>query len=109
MRDTIHRPHGVALKPTPDDRARELSRMKYEDYLRTPEWTAIRDASLARDGYRCRGCDSPQALEVHHRKYVRPFERGSEIEELVTLCHPCHRAVHVVKDLRNDIQRVPPC
>ena len=59
-------------------------------------WRAIREQCLARDGYRCRLCNSPDDLQAHHRTYER---KGKEdLDDLTTLCQPCH-------DLVTDHQR----
>jgi hypothetical protein len=99
----------VVRDPTPQDRARDLQRMTYADYLRTPEWETLKVRALTDAAHRCRGCDISGDLEVHHRRYPKPFEWGSELSDLVVLCHPCHRAVHVVRDLRHDITRGVSC
>jgi hypothetical protein len=56
---------------------------------------AVRAKVLARDGHRCaaEGCGATQFLEVHHRV---PVAAGgtNDSENLVTLCHRCHRALH---------------
>ena len=47
----------------------------------------------ARDGYRCRSCGSNKHLEVHH--LVQRKDGGSNRpDNLVTLCHDCHRMWH---------------
>lgn len=57
-------------------------------------WSKIRKAVLDRDRWCCRICraDGVEAkLNVHHKEHDR---RKNEIEDLVTLCTTCHRAVH---------------
>jgi 5-methylcytosine-specific restriction endonuclease McrA len=69
-----------------------LAAMPYRDYLRTPEWRAVRERALMRDGHRCRLCNAPDNLNVHHRTYAR---RGDEsLEDLTTLCRGCHEHFH---------------
>ena len=47
----------------------------------------------ARDGFRCRSCGSGDHLEVHHIRQRK--DGGSDRpDNLVTLCHGCHRAWH---------------
>ena len=54
-------------------------------------WRNIREQCLARDGYRCRLCNSPDELQAHHRTYDR---KGREdLEDLTTLCRECHDVV----------------
>jgi hypothetical protein len=56
---------------------------------------AVRQAVLARDGYRCRapGCGRARFLEVHH---LKPKAQGGKNDpgNLVTLCSACHRLLH---------------
>jgi DEAD/DEAH box helicase domain-containing protein len=73
---------------------------------RGPTWARARDAARVRDGYRCRRCGAPERPErqhdVHHLApystfreaagYVR-HERANALDNLVTLCRPCHGAV----------------
>ena len=48
---------------------------------------------LKRDSWRCQLCGSMQQLEVHH--LVFRSHGGKDIDEnLLTLCHSCHSAVH---------------
>lgn len=69
------------------------------DY-KSPRWKSLRDRVLARDGYMCRECRrygvAAAAVVVHH---VRPAEdcpdRQWDADNLVSLCEPCHNAMHV--------------
>lgn len=75
------------------DRAEELQRMAYREYLRTPEWRVTRAQALERAG-NCCSLDVTHAddLEVHHRTYERV---GHELAaDLVVLCHDCHDLHH---------------
>lgn len=58
---------------------------------------AARRRVLARDGHRCvtPGCGATQFLEIHHRI---PVSHGgtNAPENLVTLCHRCHRSIHAM-------------
>jgi len=69
-----------------------------------PSWPQAREAVRARDGYRCRQCDTPEregrAHDVHH---IRPFREygyisgenrndsvANDRDNLITLCPTCH-------------------
>jgi len=70
----------------------------------------IRRAVLARDGHRCRipGCGCRFALIVHHGKKVAAGGPNA-IENYVTLCPSCHRALHRHADrLRALVRRTWP-
>lgn len=98
----------VHLSLTEQARLRDLQRMPYDEYLQTPEWVAVSAAARERAGMRCQGCNLGSAgLNVHHRTYER---RGHEdLNDLTVLCAACHRAVHLVKDLRDSIERMTEC
>ena len=72
--------------------------MTYEEYIASPAWAALRQEALARDGFRCRGCDTTENLEVHHRRYGSPL--GTEtVDDLTTLCggpEGCHHAITTI-------------
>ena len=48
---------------------------------------------LNRDAFTCQLCGSCRNLEVHH---IRPRSRmgTNALDNLLTLCHACHQAVH---------------
>ena len=59
-----------------------------------PRWTETRRAAFEHDGWRCRACGRPGRLEAHH---VRSLARGGDpfdLENLETLCRPCHIERH---------------
>lgn len=73
--------------------------MNYEQYLKTPKWHAIAERRLKIDGFRCVGCGSrgtPQnPLEIHHLSYKSIYHEEERLyEDLVTLCHSCHKNIH---------------
>ncbi|MBK9305215.1 MAG: HNH endonuclease [bacterium] len=55
----------------------------------------LRRLVLARDGHRCQaeGCGRAQHLQVHHRTPVEEGGRAT-LDNLITLCGRCHRALH---------------
>lgn len=72
-----------------------------------PDWAGQRDKARARDGYRCTRCGAPEGRDrqhdVHHVQSFRDFgyipgkneayREANRLENLVTLCRTCHRAV----------------
>ena len=53
----------------------------------------VKEYVRCRDGYKCRKCGSKTHLEVHH--IVQRKDGGSDHRDnLVTLCHDCHVALH---------------
>ena len=54
------------------------------------QWARFRRAVFERDGYRCRACGRPGALECDH---VVPLHRGGamwELDNAQALCRSCH-------------------
>ena len=81
-----------------------------------PNWPQQRDAARARDGYRCTRCgvtedDTGREHDVHHLQPFREFGyvRGvndfyveaNRLENLITLCRSCHRAVEGAQRARS--------
>lgn len=66
----------------------------YKDYIKSERWAERKRRHFASAAWkaRCFVCDSPVALDVHHRTYER-FENEAD-NDLVTLCRDCHTAVH---------------
>lgn len=62
------------------------------NYTNTGFTSTIRDIVKERDNYECRVCNSRKSLEVHH--IVKTIHGGnSNLENLITLCTSCHRAI----------------
>ncbi len=49
---------------------------------------------LERDGWRCQNCGAMDRLEVHHLQF-RSRSGDDNESNLITICHECHRAVHM--------------
>ena len=72
---------------------------KYTEYLKSPKWKAIAEQRMNIDKYECQccGCRGTVAnpLEVHHLSYTHLYHEETRIyEDLVTLCHICHKGLH---------------
>ena len=57
---------------------------------------------LQRDNYECQNCHSKESLVEHH---INGDHDDNKMENLVTLCQKCHRAIHLVFVI---LQRIPP-
>jgi hypothetical protein len=68
--------------------------MTYDEYLPSPQWRQLRSQAIARDGRKCRLCNSSHRLQAHHRHYP-PYGAWhlDRIENLTTLCVWCHERV----------------
>jgi len=64
------------------------------DYIAlSPRWKELREKRLQMDDQKCVRCGKAYQIQVHHRRY--PAAWGLEkIEDLVTLCDSCHKAIH---------------
>lgn len=59
--------------------------------------------TLKRDNWKCRKCKSENDLQVHHIDHsgaenVKQFNSNNDMENLITLCIPCHSKIHVMTD-----------
>ena len=64
-------------------------------YQRGPQYgfENVKEYVRCRDGYKCRKCGSKTHLEVHH--IIQRKDGGANRpDNLVTLCHECHAALH---------------
>ena len=76
-------------------------RMPYQQQLRDPRWQRKRLSVLERDGWKCVACgDSKTELHVDHIQYrvkrIKAWEY--RLDELQTLCRPCHEEKHAPKE-----------
>ena len=55
--------------------------------------TELSTACFKRDGYRCRHCGDSNGLHPHHVIFKSHGGRDA-LNNLLTLCHTCHRGVH---------------
>ena len=67
-----------------------------------PYWRYIRQFRLWLDGYRCRHCGTLYDLNVHHRQPIKDGGHPYAMDNLITLCEPCHRETHTQLDTHKD-------
>lgn len=76
---------------------------------RTPEYIAWRAAVFKRDSYICRDCGDDRGgnLRAHHDKPIaeRP-DLAYNVDNGVTLCHPCHELRHFKPDSIRNVRRL---
>lgn len=63
---------------------------EYSEFLRSPEWRALREQVFDRDGRMCVMCKSRNNLRAHHISYADRLNP----DYLITLCDKCHSQVH---------------
>lgn len=72
-----------------------------------PDWDAIRQQVLRRDGERCQICGATgngQALHVHHLQPLRSFTNlatANQLQNLITLCPSCHQLAEMGVRIRS--------
>jgi len=61
-----------------------------------PRWQELRLRTMERDGFKCTKCGTGErTLHVHHLKYtVGAMAWESPMEDLTTMCEPCHIGTH---------------
>ena len=72
------------------------------DLYHHPHWLYIRQFRLWLDGYRCRHCGTLYDLHVHHRQPIKDGGSPFAMDNLITLCEPCHRETHTQLDTHKD-------
>ena len=70
-----------------------LSYDTYEEYLRTPEFRAVRAQVMARAQGVCERCGRRQATEPHHLRYPK-WGTLDVPENMIAVCHECHCELH---------------
>lgn len=83
---------------------RQERHLRYEAYLLSPEWSAIREKVLKRDKYICQGCLANEATQVHHRGYQHC--RDEFCWELVAICRDCHQRYHGPRQIKEVMDEV---
>lgn len=72
---------------------------EYKEYLKSDKWRAIAKKRFEIDNYTCQMCGSRgtpnNPLEIHHLSYKHIGNEQNRIyEDLVCLCHICHKLLH---------------
>lgn len=90
---------------------------KYERYIKSGKWRRIRERVMARDGQRCKFCNSTENLQVHHLTYEHLYREENYLYDLVTLCKKCHqketdkgKQAHLIyKEIKKNKDKVQVC
>lgn len=90
---------GSELRRTPLKRKSYLRRVSAKALANQAQWQQTRRKVLLRDGYRCVACGRPvtaASAEVDHiaRRGLGGGKRDDSLENLRTMCRPCHHARH---------------
>ena len=80
-----------------------------------PNWKIQSKLARDRDGYRCQICGIPESGHAHDVNHKIPFrsiknesglldlERANQLDNLITLCHTCHRRVEYNVRIRSGL------
>lgn len=84
-----------------------MNNEEYRNYLQSDKWKAIARQRMKIDKYECVNCGSrgtpTNPLEVHHLSYKFLYNEETRIyQDLVTLCHCCHKGLHNVMNRQTD-------
>lgn len=76
--------------------------MRYEDFLKTPDWAILRQTVLIRENNRCEHCGR-EATEVHHKTYKHGWLCPDKY--LTAICRDCHQSIHDAETAR-EVDRI---
>lgn len=65
-----------------------------QQVYRSAAWRQARAIALERDNHQCQHCGTDTGLVVHHDIEVAPGMDPYDVDNLETLCRPCHRREH---------------
>jgi len=68
-------------------------------------YAGLRDQVQRRDAWRCQRCGSLQGVEVHHLEH-RSQGGGDLQQNLICLCHRCHKSAHSARRIGFEIEDV---
>ena len=76
-----------------------MNNERYKEYINSAKWREIAKKRFEIDGYKCVCCGctgtSANPLECHHVTYRNLYHEEDRIyQDLLTLCHVCHKQVH---------------
>lgn len=79
-------------------------RTRYDEYLCSDEWLAIRWRVLEREYHQCQVC-GVDAVEVHHMSYADEVMRGEQLGSLVALCKYHHKLIEFTSGRKNTLNQ----
>lgn len=99
LKDPFERLYHYVIEQTKNPRRRnwdEGAEAKAKRDRNSPEYLAWRTAVYVRDEFRCQICGNVGGrLNAHHIEYFsKCVEKRFDIDNGITLCEKCHRAVH---------------
>ncbi|MBW8009693.1 MAG: DEAD/DEAH box helicase [Chloroflexi bacterium] len=99
----------LALSDATVDKLREQGVWGSDTNKYGSSWKQQKNAARERDNFTCQNCgevEDGRAHDVHHKIPFRAFasfEEANRLENLVTLCRPCHRRAESVVRVRSGL------
>jgi DEAD/DEAH box helicase domain-containing protein len=99
----------LALDENTVDRLRQEGLWRSDPNQYGQNWPNQRNLARQRDGYRCQLCgarEGERQHDVHHKVPFRLFIsylEANQLENLITLCHACHRQVETAVRVRSGL------
>lgn len=81
----------------PKAKQRDEEYLKYKRYIRSKAFREVKRVVEERDEHKCRVCGSTneeRALTCHHITYEHLYSEMEHLEDVITLCSVCHKAIH---------------
>lgn len=86
--DIVDRKYGDTWK------ARNMTSLQYQEYLKSDEWKLIKQKAGRRKKFKkCFICGSTERIELHHKTY-KWMHSAHELRAIVALCRIHHEKVH---------------
>jgi DEAD/DEAH box helicase domain-containing protein len=99
----------VSLSDESVDKLREMGAWKSDPNNYGPNWLRQRELARQRDEFRCQMCGALEITQNHHVHHKVPFRnftsfvQANHIDNLVTLCPPCHKKAELVVRMRSGL------
>ncbi len=105
----------IAISPDTVSQFRDANLWTNDPNQYGADWKYITERTRARDNYLCQNCGAPEsdrAHDVHHKAPFRSFrdehgkldlERANQPDNLITLCHNCHRRAEAAVRIRSGL------
>lgn len=74
-----------------------IRNLRYQDYLQTEYWQAVRELKLRNSSGRCEYCGSTENIRIHHESYTHKYCEYDHLDELSVVCDSCHKGVHGIQ------------
>ena len=70
--------------------------MVYDQYIKSPEWNALKKQKIDESGGKCEICGKKTELEVHH--WTHKTLGREKMSDLAAVCKKCHEKIEAEKE-----------